>query len=64
MSELSYRPLEPLSKLEIKKRLERGKEDELVLFQNDISQYLNQFSYRIPFLPLQILYFIIGKFEF
>ena len=52
MSELSYRPLEPLSKLEIKKRLERGKEDELVLFQNDISQYLNQFSYRIPFLPL------------
>ncbi len=39
MSELSYRPLEPLSKLEIKKRLERGKEDELVLLPLSVGEY-------------------------
>ena len=39
MSKLVYKPLEPLSKLEIKKRLERGKEDELVLLPLSVGEY-------------------------
>lgn len=39
MSELVYKPLEPLSKLEIQERLKRGKEDELALLPLSVGEY-------------------------
>lgn len=39
MSKLVYKPLEPLSKLEIQERLERGKEEELVLLPLSVGEY-------------------------
>lgn len=39
MNKLVYKPLEPLSKLEIQERLERGKEEELVLLPLSVGEY-------------------------
>ncbi len=39
MSKLVYKPLEPLSKLEIQKQLENGKEDELILLPLSVGEY-------------------------
>ncbi|MBQ6696483.1 MAG: hypothetical protein IJN16_07245 [Lachnospiraceae bacterium] len=39
MSKLVYKPLEPLSKLEIQEQLERGEEEELLLLPLSVGEY-------------------------
>ncbi len=39
MSKLVYKPLKPLSKSEIQKQLENGKEDELILLSLSVGEY-------------------------
>lgn len=39
MSKLVYKPLEPLSKLEIQEQLERGDEEELLLLPLSVGEY-------------------------